>query len=156
MKKLKGKDIKQPALPPPDRNVWDGMTERQFKTLCEYLHNAANTLLLQNWEIRIKRQPCNNPEAAAQVWVDWGCRSAHIEVSATWNGYTRERKRQYVAHELLHLYERPIFDVIEKAVRNATGELGWNMLEPGIHLQRELMVDSLSFVIAERLPEYPE
>jgi hypothetical protein len=132
------------------------MSAKQFETLGRYISNAADILLLQNWEIVLSRFPCTDPEAAAQIYVEWASRFARVEVASGWNAYKPDRKRQYVAHELLHIYEKPIFITVEKAIRNATGELGWHMMEPGIRRERELMVDSLSFVVAKLLPEYPQ
>lgn len=125
--------------------------KRQFKAAIAYFERLRNAMLLGHWTLHFSREAPDNDEAAASIRAYEVRNVATVKLGEGWYAGSREARRHYAVHELLHLHLVRL-DYTTGDFEHVTDEYAWRLLWRAYHRQMELTVDGLADVLAPLLP----
>lgn len=80
------------------------MTSADWSTVDAYVAHCAKLLALSDWEITVKREPCEDETAYAQNATVAGRRASTITLRKDFRTLDADVQRSTIIHELLHCH----------------------------------------------------
>lgn len=117
-----------------------------------YFRGIADTLDLKDWEFVIDENPCDGDDANATTWVYDSQRRGVISLSDSWRDIPPEKQRRIAVHELLHIHESGVEDLIRLGLEGILGSQAYDMFMKIYNDKSELMIDSIATAIAPFFP----
>jgi hypothetical protein len=131
------------------------VNDAMHATYADYIRTVADTLLLRDWEIELKREWADDGAyAQAVVWH----RENHLQVKIAegFDGHPATERREWLTHELLHAH----FGRTDQAVEHLTDTLSDNdaikLFKAQINDEEEICVQRLARILAPFMPLPPE
>ena len=124
----------------------------QRKQLESYVKKCQASLNLTHWELQFFYKEKGSYHAAINV-ISSTC-TAHLTITNKFWQDSPALKRWTIAHELLHLYTNEMVQAIHGSFRDFVPKNSWQPLISSFDHQEEIMVDRLSKILAEQLPEW--
>ena len=128
------------------------MTPKQYKSLARYIHSISKEFGLNDWDLRLHTEPPDDETALAAVETVYGRRIAHIHVCADFDHYEPEAQRIAVIHELTHIHEAQVIDLIASTLPDARGKQAFAMFNAGWRQAMEHSTDAIATAIADKYP----
>ena len=127
------------------------MSPKEYRSLARYIASIAKDFGLRDWDLSLDSDPCDD-DAIASVNTAYGRKAAVINVAADFEHYTPEAQRMAVIHELIHIHQAQIIDLIERTLPNAIGAAAFLMFNAAWRQAMEHSTDGLATAIADRYP----
>lgn len=129
------------------------MNDAQHAALLSYVGEARNALYLQAYEVNLRRDEPSDRTALASVEPVDGRLVANLYIAPGFWSQTPEEQRQTVVHELVHVIQREMTDVIRlgawiRHVGQGTYDATWEAFRD----QVEKQCDRLATIIAPLVP----
>jgi hypothetical protein len=138
------------------KDMWPGMSRKQFDGIVKYIEGIAGKLGLSEWTISLGHEPSEGDDSMAECLATNGRLKATITVASDFNTFTLEDKRRTLIHELLHCHQQKgieLFTADESEIEAHMGRLAWGIMYDAINLAQETMVDTLSVVISRMIDD---
>lgn len=134
------------------------MNKKQRKALADYTASVAAAFELCEWRIIFVDEPPKTTVCAiAEIRPIPGRRVAHLRVRDDFLDNSRASIRRIITHEVLHLACHDLADVIRAFcdLELISGPVA-AVLQDRANMAEEVMVDRLSYVLAEMLDDDDE
>src|SRR5688500_7921750 len=115
-----------------------------------YVRDVADRLGLRDWEIRLRRTPCEDGNGAS-VTVVYGRRLATMELCADFVTISADDRRHNITHELIHCHMDQCY-VILRQLERTFGQAVYSVIREVQHEAIEQATDALATVIAPTMP----
>lgn len=132
------------------KQMWPGMTRRQFDGIGEYISHLAGDLGLGDWKLMLVHAPCES-DANGYVEPTDHRKRARISLGSDFADLDLDEKRHTLLHELLHLRHRDATDVIRLGLVGQLGNAAFQVLWECFRQQTELWTDGMADVILPML-----
>jgi hypothetical protein len=128
------------------------VTPRQYKSLARYIHAISKEFGLNDWDLRLHTDPPEDSNALAAVSTVYGRKIAHIYVCEDFDHFEPEQQRIAIIHELTHIHQAQVFDLIDNTLPDALGKHAFAMFEAGWRQAMEHTTDAIATAIAPMFP----
>lgn len=126
--------------------------KKVIKAVHAYVMDMADELRLYGWRIKVPIEPTDDPEAFAQCEAVEGRKLANVHFCNGFESLEPSDIHEVIIHELLHLVERDMCDTIRLGMHEAgMGRSAYDALYECFRVQREIMVDHLAAVLADKI-----
>ena len=127
------------------------LLENDVDSLAEYAFDIANRIGLSDWRLCVRVGTLSDPEHGVEVSTHPGAKVAYIVFREDWSQGSAKDLRESVMHELIHLYTRPIKDVV-LTQESLLGSMITNLIYEPMTVQEEYAVDMISRIWARSMP----
>lgn len=127
------------------------MTQRDRKTLGEYVRAVADQLWLRDWKFHLMHEPCEEGKAGNVVCVE-GQREANISLARHFSELDPEEQRETIIHELVHCHLEACWRMVQGDLDEPLGKVGYYVFCDAYRRNMELAVDALAKALAPHFP----
>jgi hypothetical protein len=129
-------------------------TGSQRRWLATWLRRCANTLLLNNWTVRLWHEPPRG-DAHANVTATEGRVFASFRFENEIFTQDIADAKNHMAHELLHVMLEQATQMVEYDLKGLLGDQALAIFQSTYRRQMEFAVDHLASVLEAALPDPP-
>lgn len=120
------------------------------RTVEAWIPGALERLALGLWKVKVSDDPCDQ-DAWADIEPHTQAYTATLRLSSDFWKQDREKQRQILTHELLHLATHP-YDRMVQNLEEPLGKVGWSLIEPQLEDASERVVDYFAQLLAPTMP----
>ena len=128
------------------------MSPKQYRSLAKYIKRCCVIYGLSEWHGELHTDPPANDSAIASVETAYGRKIAVIRVCADFDEYEPQVQRCAIVHELTHIHEAQMIDLIDDRLPEALGKPAFVMFEAGWRQAMEHTTDAIATAIAPMFP----
>lgn len=139
----------------PVSGVQPHLTEWQRDSLCHYIRQLADRMLLAHWTFGLVHGVPDDETAWASVKVVSNINFAHLWVCEGFFGLSVFRQREAMVHEMIHVLQHQVTIGVNEDLVKWMGQNAYEIFYAGFSRQVEHQVDHLTAVFAQFMPLPP-
>jgi hypothetical protein len=124
------------------------------RRLLAYLDELRAAMRMDNWDIVLHAEPCEDEDAHAETWQHENHTVLNIRLSADFFDLEPAGIRNTLVHELTHAQHRDVTRLWEKASRGALSETQVTAWDEEFHVHMERFVAWIADRLEESMPEW--